>query len=44
MIRMAEENTRKDAYVRLRHILIVLLVLTAIAVIGFVFARSTVNQ
>ena len=41
---MAEENTRKDAYVRLRHILIVLLVLTAIAVIGFVFARSTVNQ
>ena len=41
--RMAGEN-KKDAYVRLGHILIVLLVFTAIAVIGFFYARNTVNQ
>ena len=40
---MAGEK-KKDAYVRLRHILIVLLVFTAIAVIGFYYARNTVNQ
>ena len=40
---MAGEN-KKDAYVRLRHILIVLLVFTAIAAIGFFYARNTVNQ
>ena len=41
---MADENNKKDAYTRLKHILIVLLVFTAIAVIGFFFAKNTVNQ
>ncbi len=40
---MTGENT-KDAYTRLKHILIVLLVFTAIAAIGFVYARNTVEQ
>ena len=41
---MAEETKKKDAYVRLGHIVIVLLVFTAIAVIGFLYARNTVDQ
>ena len=40
---MADEK-KKDAYVRLRHIMITLLVFTAIAAIGFFYARNTVNQ
>jgi D-alanyl-D-alanine carboxypeptidase len=41
---MAEDTKKKDAYVRLGHILIVLLVFTAIAVIGFIYARNTVDE
>ena len=40
---MAGEN-KKDAYTRLKHIVIVLIVFTAIAVIGFYFAKNTVDQ
>ncbi len=40
---MADEK-KKDAYVRLRHIMIVLLVFAAIAAIGFFYAKNTVDQ
>ena len=40
---MAGEK-KKDAYSRLARILIVLIVFTAISVIGFFYARNTVNQ
>ncbi len=40
---MAEEK-RKDAYTRLKHILIVLVIFTIIAAIGFLYAKQTVEQ
>ena len=38
-----ENAPKKDAYTRLKHILAVLLVFTAIAVIGFIYTRNTVD-
>ncbi|MBQ6234005.1 MAG: D-alanyl-D-alanine carboxypeptidase family protein [Clostridia bacterium] len=38
------DDKKKDAYTRLGHILIVLIVLTAIAAIGFFYAKNTVDQ
>ena len=40
---MSEENI-KDAYIRLKHIVIILIVFAAIAAIGFLYARNTVDR
>ena len=37
------DGQKKDAYTHLKHILAVLIVFTAVAGIGFIFARDTVD-